>query len=105
MATRATRATLTVAITVALLALSACNDRPASSAEAQRDINAAAEKTKDAAVTAGHKAADLADKARDNTREFFNSPKVQQDMTNAKEAVKGALDGPKSAPREDPARK
>lgn len=99
------RTGLAVAITAALMALSACNDRPASSAEAQRDINAAAEKTKDAAVSAGNKAADLADKARDNTRDFFKSPKVQQDMANAKEAVKDALDGPKSARPEEPAKK
>ena len=101
----AVRTGLAMAITAALLALSACNDRPASSAQTQRDIDAAAEKTKDAAVSAGHKAADLADKARDNTREFFNSPKVQQDMANAKAAVKGALDGPKSSPPADSARK
>jgi hypothetical protein len=99
------RAVLVAALSASLLALAACNDRPASSAEAQRDINAAAEKTKDAAVSAGHKAADLADKARDNTRDFFKSPKVQQDMANAKEAVKGALDGPKSPPPQDPVRK
>jgi len=101
----ATRAGLAVAITAALLALSACNERPASHAPTQRDIDAAAEKTKDAAVSAGHKAAELADKARDNTRDFFKSPKVQQDMANAKEAVKDALDGPKSLPPQDPARK
>lgn len=101
----AARAGVGAAVVAALLALSACQERPAASAQTQRDIDAAAQKTKDAAIAAGHKAADLADKARDNTRDYFKSPQVQKDMANAKEAVKDALDGRKAPPPDDAARK
>jgi hypothetical protein len=95
---------LALALTAAL-ASTACGDRPASSAQTQRDVDAAAQKAKDAAVSAGHKAAELADKARDNTRAYFNSPEVKRDLSNAKDAVKDALDGRKAPPPDDASRK
>jgi len=102
MATPAPRLAL---LALALVALTACNERPASSAQTQRDIDAAAQKTKDAALSAGHKAAELADKARDNTRAYFNSPEVRKDLSNARDALKDTLDGRKSPPPDDTSRK
>ncbi|VTU21438.1 periplasmic protein [Variovorax sp. PBS-H4] len=71
-----------------LASLSACSDREA--AESRANVDAAVEKSKDATVSAAHKAADLADKARDNTVNYFKSPGVKEDVDAAKQALKNA---------------
>ncbi|VTU17535.1 periplasmic protein [Variovorax sp. PBL-H6] len=71
-----------------LVSLSACSDRQA--AESRANVDAAVEKSKDATVSAAHKAADLADKARDNTVNYFKSPGVKEDVNSAKEALRNA---------------
>lgn len=79
-----------------LLTLAACTDRTTTSA----DVDAAAAKAKDAALVAGRKAADLAEKARDNTKAYLNSPEVKRDVESAKDAVKGAVDGARDSARD-----
>ncbi len=74
----------------AVLVLPACTDR-AGNEVTRSDVDAAAAKTRDAALAAGRKAADLAEKARDQTVEFANSPKVRQEAAEAKEAIKDAV--------------
>lgn len=74
----------------AVLALPACTDR-AGDEVTRTDVDAAAAKTRDAALAAGRKAADLAEKARDQTVEFANSPKVRQEAAEAKAAIKDAV--------------
>lgn len=74
----------------AVLALPACTDR-AGNEVTRTDVDAAAAKTRDAAVAAGRKAADLAEKARDQTVEFAKSPKVRQEAAEAKEAIRDAV--------------
>ena len=69
-----------------VLSLAACDRRPST----PPDIDAAAEKAKDAAIAAGHKAAELAEKARDNTKAYFESPEVRQDAAKIKEKLKEA---------------
>jgi hyperosmotically inducible protein len=71
-----------------LASLSACNDREA--ADSRANVDAAVEKSKDATVSAARKAADLADKARDNTVNYFKSPDVKQDVDAARQALKNA---------------
>jgi hypothetical protein len=78
----------------ATLSLAACDRRT----DTPADVDAAAEKAKDTAVAAGHKAAELAEKARDNTKAYFESREFKQHAANAKAAVKDALDGPKAKP-------
>ncbi|RYF32626.1 MAG: hypothetical protein EOO26_10880 [Comamonadaceae bacterium] len=80
-----------------LFSLSACTDRTTTSA----DVDAAAEKTKDAALVAGRKAAELAEKARDNTKAYLSSPEVKRDVESAKDAVKGAVDGARDGVRRE----
>jgi hypothetical protein len=80
----------------ATLVLGACTDRSADSVDA--NTAAAAAKTKEVAVAAGHTAAELADKARDNTKAYFESPEVQKSLETAKEAVEGAVDGARQVP-------
>ncbi|RZI96123.1 MAG: hypothetical protein EOP78_05025 [Variovorax sp.] len=92
------RFTLPCLLAALLLTLGACTDRTATSA----DVDAAAEKTKDAALAAGRKAADLAEKARDNTKAYLNSPEVRKDVESAKDAVKGAVDGARDSVRREP---
>jgi hypothetical protein len=82
----------------AALSLAACDRQ----ADTPADVDAAAEKAKDTAVAAGHKAAELAEKARDNTKAYFESPEFKQRAADAKAAVKDALDGPRSKPDEAP---
>jgi hyperosmotically inducible protein len=74
----------------AAVVLPACTDR-AGNEVTRSDVDAAAAKTRDAALAAGRKAADLAEKARDQTVEFANSPKVRQEAAEAKEAFKDAV--------------
>ena len=77
------------ALAVAVLAaLPACNDRQA--ANERKNVDAAVEKTQDATVHAARKAADLAEKARDNTVDYFKSPEVKQDIDAAKQVLKNA---------------
>ncbi len=85
-------------LAAAVLSLAACGDRAGRETGGQQNIEAAAQKTKDAAIAAGHKAAELADKARDNTKAYLNSPEVRQRAADAKNAVKDAVDGPQSSP-------
>ena len=95
-----TRFTLICLSAALLLAMGACTERTSSTTSA--DVDAAAEKTKDSAVTAARAAADLAEKARDNTKAYFNSPEVRKDVESAKNAVKGAVDGARRGPDETP---
>jgi hyperosmotically inducible periplasmic protein len=80
----------TIVAGAAVLALPACTDR-AGNEVTRTDVDAAAAKTRDAAVAAGRKAADLAEKARDQTVEFAKSPKVRQEAAEAKEAIRDAM--------------
>lgn len=91
MSTRLMRAGIACFAMSSAMLLGACSDRD--SRNAQQNVDAAAEKTKDAAIAAGNKAADLAEKARDNTKAYLNSPEVKKDLDNAKNAVKNAVDG------------
>ena len=80
----------TILAGAAVLALPACTDR-AGNEVTRSEVDAAAAKTRDAAVAAGRKAADLAEKARDQTVEFAKSPKVRQEAAEAKEAIRDAV--------------
>ena len=86
-----------------MLAVPACTDR-AGNEPTRADVDAAAAKTRDAALAAGRKAADLAEKARDQTVELAKSPKVRQEATEAKEAFKDAVtpDRPATPPPSPP---
>jgi hyperosmotically inducible protein len=70
------------------VALAGCSDREA--AQSRENVDAAVEKTQDATVAAARKAADLAEKARDNTVNYFKSPDVKEDVDAAKQALKNA---------------
>ncbi|GAA4337752.1 hypothetical protein GCM10023165_16000 [Variovorax defluvii] len=73
------------------LTVAGCGERPeAGKEQARQNIDNAVEQTKDATAAAARKAADLAEKARDNTVSFFKSPEVKQDVEAAKQAVKNA---------------
>lgn len=72
----------------AILSLAACSDQ--ASRNAEKEVDAAVEKTKDATVAGARKAAELAEKARDNTKAYFESPEVKRDVAAAKDAVKNA---------------
>lgn len=71
-----------------MAALAGCSDREA--AESRENVDAAVEKTQDATVAAARKAAELAEKARDNTVNYFKSPDVKEDVDAAKQALKNA---------------
>ena len=71
-----------------IAALAGCSDREA--AKSRENVDAAVEKTQDATVAAARKAADLAEKARDNTVNYFKSPDVKEDVDAAKQALKNA---------------
>ncbi|KWT82722.1 MULTISPECIES: BON domain-containing protein [unclassified Variovorax] len=72
----------------AMAALAGCSDRDA--AQSRENVDAAVEKTQDATLSAARKAADLAEKARDNTVNYFKSPDVKEDVDAAKQALKNA---------------
>ena len=80
---------LALCVAAAILSLAACSDR-ASQQNAEKNVDAAVEKTQDATVAAARKAAELAEKARDNTTAYFKSPEVKQDVAAAKDALKNA---------------
>lgn len=94
------RAKASVVLLCAVVALPACSDRTGNE-PTRADVDAAAAKTRDAAISAGRKAAELADKARDQTVEFANSPKVRHEAAEAKETVRELLT-PKPAPSDPP---
>ena len=73
----------------AILSLTACSDE-AGNQSAERKVDSAVEKTKDATAAAARKAAELAEKARDNTKAYFESPDVKRDVEAAKDALKTA---------------
>jgi hypothetical protein len=73
----------------AILSLTACSDE-AGNQSAERKVDSAVEKTKDATAAAARKAAELAEKARDNTVNYFKSPDVKEDIDAAKQALKNA---------------
>ncbi|OUM02034.1 BON domain-containing protein [Variovorax sp. JS1663] len=76
---------------VLVFSLAGCGERPeANKEQARQNIDNAVDKTQDATVAAARKAADLAEKARDNTVSYFKSPEVKQDVEAAKQAVKNA---------------
>ncbi|RST54326.1 BON domain-containing protein [Variovorax sp. MHTC-1] len=75
----------------AILSLTACSDE-AGNQSAERQVDSAVEKTKDATAAAARKAAELAEKARDNTKAYFESPDVKRDVEAAKDALKNAGD-------------
>jgi hyperosmotically inducible protein len=72
-------------------ALSACSE--SEKAETRKSVDTAVEKTEDATVAAARKAAELAEKARDNTVNYFKSPDVKEDIDAAKQALKNAGSG------------
>jgi len=69
-------------------ALAGCSE--SEKAESRKNVDTAVEKTEDATVAAARKAADLAEKARDNTVNYFKSPAVKEDVEAAKQALKNA---------------
>ena len=83
------RARLVIATTAAVLALAACDNRD-TGRSAGEQLDSAIAKTGDTAAAAAGKAAELAEKARDNTKEYLNSPKVKEDVASVKEAFKDA---------------
>jgi hyperosmotically inducible protein len=82
---------LSLCVAGAILSLAACSDQ-ASQQDAERKVDSAVEKTQDATVAAARKAAELAEKARDNTKAYFESPEVKRDVAAAKDALKNAGD-------------
>lgn len=70
-----------------VLVLVACTDHPAGESTRQQG-DAAVDQTAKAAVAAANKAAEMAETARDKTRDFVTSPEVRQDVMAAKEAIK-----------------
>ena len=73
-----------------LLSLAACGDRTDKDASAERKVDSAVQKTQDATVAAARKAAELAEKARDNTKAYFESPKAREDAAAVKETLRNA---------------
>ncbi|MEJ8845274.1 BON domain-containing protein [Variovorax rhizosphaerae] len=69
------------------LSLSACDQRVAQE-PARADVDAVIDKTRDATVAAASKAAELAEKARDRTVAFANSPQVREDAGKVVDALK-----------------
>ncbi|WP_083745254.1 BON domain-containing protein [Variovorax sp. KK3] len=74
---------------VLTLSLAGCGPE-ANKEQARQNIDNAVDKTEKATAAAANKAADLAEKARDNTVSFFKSAEVKQDVEAAKQAVKNA---------------
>jgi hypothetical protein len=72
---------------VGALSLSACDQRAAPPAP-RADVDAAIDKTRDATVAAANKAAELAEKARDQTVAFAKSPQVREDASKVADALK-----------------
>lgn len=72
---------------VAVLSLAACSDR-AGNDNTQQQVDRAVDKTRETTVAAAHTAAELADKARDKTKAYLDSPEVKQDMAAAGQAIK-----------------
>jgi osmotically-inducible protein OsmY len=74
------------------LSLSACDNRTSSSSSSsdRAQMDAAIDKTRDATVAAAHKAAELAEKARDQTVAFAKSPEVRRDAEKVSDAFKNA---------------
>lgn len=70
-----------------LVVLVACTDRAGDSTRQQADPVGQAEK---AATAAGHKAAEMAELARDKTRAYLASPEVRQDAAAVGSAIKNA---------------
>ncbi|WP_213957266.1 BON domain-containing protein [Variovorax sp. dw_954] len=75
------------------LSLTACDNRPVTdnrpvSAPDRAQVDAAIDKTRDATVAVANKAADLAEKARDQTVAFAKSPQVREDASKVVDALK-----------------
>jgi len=77
-------------VAAAILSLAACSDRGSRETSGQQSIDSAVEKTQDATVAAARKAAELAEKARDNTKAYFESPEVKRDAAALKDSLKSA---------------
>lgn len=91
--TRATLRSRNVLIAiVCALELAACTDRAAQGSAAGQ-VDAAVDKTEQAAVAAARKAAELAEVARDKTRAYITSPEVKQDAAAVKDALKNVGSG------------
>ncbi|VWX60539.1 BON domain-containing protein [Burkholderiales bacterium 8X] len=73
----------------ALATLAGCDNR-ASDRTAGEKLDQAIAKTGDTAAAAASKAGELAERARDNTKEYLDSPKVKEDVAAVKEAIKDA---------------
>jgi hypothetical protein len=71
-----------------VVALAACSEHD--KAESRKNVDAAVAKTEDATAAAARKTAELAEKARDNTVDYFKSPEVKKDVDAAKQALKNA---------------
>ncbi|WP_218509671.1 BON domain-containing protein [Variovorax sp. dw_308] len=75
------------------LSLTACDHRPVTdnrpvSGPDRAQVDAAIDKTRDATVAVANKAADLAEKARDQTVAFAKSPQVREDASKVVDAMK-----------------
>ncbi len=98
-----TRKPLLAALAIAgvLTTLAACTDRAADES-ARRQVDGAVDQAGKAAAAAGHKAAELAETARDKTVEFAKSPEVKRQVGEAREALK-ELGGDAAATSDDAA--
>jgi len=70
------------------VSLTACDNRTPKADRDRAQVDAAIDKTRDATVAAANKAAELAEKARDQTVAFAKSPQVRQDAEKLTEALK-----------------
>ena len=66
--------------------LGACFDR--SQESTRQDVDRAVDKTQETTMAAARKAAELAETARDKTRDYLTSPEVKQDAAAAKNAIR-----------------
>jgi len=81
------RSALMLATCALALALAACTDR-AGNESASGQLDSAADKTEQATIAAARKAAELAEVARDKTKDFVTSPEVKEDAAAVKNALK-----------------
>lgn len=87
---RTARLRCAVLMVGAVLSLAACSDRADKEATNGRKLDSAVEKTQDATAAAARKAAELAEKARDNTKAYFQSPEVREDAAAVKQTLRNA---------------
>lgn len=83
------RAALVLATAAVVFGLSACDQNQTGQTPGQQ-LDSVISKTEGTATAAANKAAELADKARDNTKAYLDSPQVKQDVASVKDAISNA---------------